>query len=301
MSNTISTQDLNNTYKLLDELFQEVSDQEGMLTAGTKLGMGGSTLQCLRDTKISFGNPKDNLIHLTEELFHDVGLELSPIHKQQMGDRYNFYYMTLAVSMQPGRGTQFTRVECKLDFAPKGEHEPIVQTLFPNSEWKEMLKLGTELKLGLNGNLDWQAGVSDPAIMKNLPGSIKANVSSSNEFKACITIPSYSFELGKPEIEAVGAGNSECFWRIEKPDLQKAQTVQFGMVFKVPKATKMLELTALVVVEPDFRWLTTNLADVFDELSSKLKNLLSRKDHERQGKERLPLGDHEKWRLVLPG
>ncbi|MDM8549421.1 hypothetical protein QUF72_05050 [Desulfobacterales bacterium HSG2] len=302
MSDKLSDQDLKDARELLDNLFEEVSSEEGTLAGGMKLGRGGKTLQSLRETKVSFGNPNNNLIHLTEELFGDIEIELTPIHEQQMRDRFDFYYMTLAVSMQPGRDVQFTSIACELDFAPKGSDEPIVQSIFPKSEWREMLRLGRQMSLGLNGNLGWSAGInpSDMPMLENLPGSIRANIENKNEIKAFIAVPNYSFELGKTDIAATGEGNSECFWRIEKPDLQKAQTVQFGVVFKVPKGVSSIELTGLVSAEPSFRWLTADLGDVFEYLSDNLKRVLSLKDDERRGGDRLPVGDHEKWMIDLP-
>ncbi len=300
MNNTFSHQDLTNARELLGHLFEEVAAEEATLSRGAKLGAGGETLQSLRETKVSFGNPNNNLIHLTKELFGDIGIELTAIHEHQMRDQFDFYYVTLAVSMKPGPGVQFTSIACELDFAPKGRDEPIVQSIFPKSEWREMLRLGHQISLGLNGNLEWSAGIDPSDMLENLPGNIKANIENKNEIKAFIAVPNYSFELGKTDIVATGEGNSKCFWRIGKPDLQKAQTVQFGVVFKVPKGVSSIELTGLVSAEPSFRWLTADLGDVFEYLSDNLKRVLLLKDDERKGKDCLPIGDHEKWMITLP-
>lgn len=302
MAEKFSPQDLTDAQNLLTELFAEVSSEEGTLAGGTKLGTGGNALQGLRETKVAFGNPTDNLIRLTQELFDDVGVELTEIRRRQMREQFAFYYMTLTVSMQPKRGALFTRVECALSFGPKGADEPIVQAIFPKNEWNEVLSWGGGIKLALNGNLDWGVGVGVPDIAKiaNLPGHVKANIANKDELKAFIVVPDYAFTLGRVEIAATGEGNSECFWRIEKPDLQKAQTVQFGVVFKVPKGTTLIKLTGLVAVEPSISWLVANVRNVFEDLSDKLQDLLRRRDNKRNGKERLPVGDHEKWIITLP-
>jgi hypothetical protein len=302
MAEKFSPQDLIDAQNLLTELFAEVSSEEGTLAGGTKLGTGGNALQGLRETKVTFGNPTDNLIRLTQELFDDVGVELTEIRRRQMREQFDFYYMTLTVSMQPKRGALFTRVECALDFGPKGADEPIVQTIFPRSEWKEVLGWGGGMNLALNGNLDWGAevGVPDVAKITSLPGHVKANIANKDELKAFVVVPDYAFTVGRAEIAATGEGNSECFWRIEKPSLQKAQTVQLGVVFKVPKGTTSIELTGLVAVEPSISWLVANVRNVFEDLSDKLQDLLRRRDDKRNGKERLPIGDHEKWIVRLP-
>lgn len=281
-----------------EELFQEVTALETTRSSGVKLGIGGEALQSLRETKITFGNPRNELIRLTEELFQQVGLELSPIHKQQIKTNYDFYYMTLTVSMQPGRGTQFTCVECRLDFAPKGEREPIVHTLFPTPEWKELLKIGLNFNVGLDGQFDWKAALPENAQFEALPGTLNARVATQQDFKAVLTIPNYAFKFGASDIAASGQGNSECFWRIDKPDLQKAQTAKFGVVFKVPKGTTEIKLTGLVAVEPDFRWLTSKLSVVFEELSQRFQQYFVLQDH--QPPTRQAIGESERWTLALP-
>lgn len=302
MTDKFSPQDLNDSQDLITEIFREVRSEEGTLAGGTKLGTGGNALEGLRETKVIFGNPTNDLIRLTQKLFDDVGVELTEIRKRQMRDQFDFYYLTLTVSMQPKRGAQFTRVECALDFGPKGKGEPIVQTIFPKSEWKEVLTWGGGMNLALDGNLEWGAEVSMPdgGIIANLPGPVRAKIANKNELKAFIAVPDYSYKLGRTEIAATGEGNSECFWRIEKPDLQKAQTMQFGVVFKVPKDRASIELTGMVTAEPSMNWLVANLRDVVEDLSEKLQHLLRCKDEERSGKDRLPIGDYEKWIITLP-
>ena len=302
MSLRFVPQDLILAEKLLSELFDAVSSEEATLSGGTKLGAGGDAIRNLLETKVLFGNPLDKLIRLTPILFEEVGVELTGIFKRQMRQQFNFYYLTIAVSMLPRRGVQFTRIECSLDFGPKGANEPIVQTIFPNSEWKPLLSWGTGMSLALDGNLNWNAGLStlDIDILEGLPTEIQARVTNADQLKAFITIPEYSYSLGRTEIAAIGEGNSECFWRIEKPELRKVQSVEFGVVFKVPKDVASIELTGLVTAEPSINWLITNLRIVFEDLSEKLQRLLRFKDSERNGKERLPIGDHEKWTIALP-
>lgn len=302
MTNTISPRDLKDTQDLLNELFTEVGAEEGVLSGGIKLGAGGNALQALRETKVTFGNPSNNLIRLTKKLFDEIKVELTEIHARQMRDQFDFYYMTMTVSLQPKRGAQFTRVECGLQFGPKGAGEPIVQAIFPKSEWKEVLSLGAGLNLALNGNLEWgvEVGIPDSFQIDNLSDQVKASIANKGGLSAFIAAPGFMYKLGRAEIVATGEGNSECFWRVEKPDLQEAQTAQFGVVFKVPQGTKSIELTGLVAAEPSMNWLAANLRDVFEALSEKLQSLLRRDDDDRHGHERLPIGDHEKWELLLP-
>src|SRR5262249_899265 len=224
MTSAVSPRDLKETQDLLTDLFAEVSAEEGVLSGGIKLGAGGNALQALRETKVIFGNPSNNLIRLTKKLFDEVKVELTEIRQRQMRHQFDFYYLTLTVSLQPKRGARFTRVECGLQFGPKGAGEPIVQAIFPKSEWKEALSWGAGLNLAINGNLEWAAeiGLADSIQIENLPDHVKANISNKGGLCAFIAAPGFEYKLGRAEIVATGEGNSECFWRIEKADLQEA-------------------------------------------------------------------------------
>jgi hypothetical protein len=155
MADFFSLDDLNAGQALLDDLYQEVVEQETVMSGGQTLGIGSEALRDLRDTHVSFGNPRNELIRLTEDRFDRIGIELSELYKLQLS-QYNFYYMTINTALWPKGSAQFSRVECSLDFGPKGADEPIVQSLFPQHEWKEVLNYGGGLTLALDGNLEWQ-------------------------------------------------------------------------------------------------------------------------------------------------
>lgn len=199
--------------------------------------------------------------------------------------------------MQPAGGACFSRLECRLDYGPKGADEPIIQTIFPQNLWKEYLQYGYGMNLGLDENLSFKAGVDAGRLedLKDLPVGLKARVGGNTEIKAFAVIPNYSYSLGKTEITATGEGNSSCFWRIETPDLENGGKTEFGVVFKAPKTVSKLELTGTILAEPDMRWLTANLRDVFQALADKFQAFVLRK-----GKDGPLVGDHERWEIDLP-
>lgn len=299
MSDEYSPQDLSRDQELLAELFEEVTALESPLDTGEalSLGQGGSALDILNRSRVAFGNPRDRLIPLTKEKFDQANVELTEGYQLQMLDQFDFYYMTLTVRLWPERGTQWRLFECRLDFGPKGANEPIVQNYFPKRAWHEVLKWGGGMHLGLTGNLEWQAGVDmedlPAAVLEKLPGQVKASMVNRNEMKSFITMPDYSFALGRPEIEAAGAGGSECLWRLQSPDLQKTQSIELEVVFKVAKGTKSIELIGLATAEPKVSWLTESLSNVAELLSRKLQDILLRATCPR-------IGAHEKWTITLP-
>jgi hypothetical protein len=300
MADKIFPPNLQETEALLSDLLQEVHHWEGTLAGGTKLGVGAEAVDSLFKTKVSFGNPRDRLIHLTEETFKNSGTELNDIYKQQMREQFDFYYMTISVDLHPERATRFWRLTCKLDFGPKGNHEPIIQSLFPSQQWSSMMSCGVGLEVGLDGNLAWNIGVDSsnlPQLLQSLPGQLKANVTNKDDFKAFLAVPVYQYELGHPDIITNGEGNSTCSWQIQDQELQKIGTAKFAIVFKVPKNTESITLQGTVWAEPDLNWLTADIRDVFANLSDHLKQLLKQKN---EAASRFARGDAEEWELILP-
>lgn len=301
MSKLITPPNFQETDSLLGDLFEEVKKKEAFLSGGQELPLGTAAVGQLLQTKVRFGNPKDSLVFLTEEVFGASGLDINTILRQQMREQYDFYYMTVTVDLVSKPGTQFRRLVCELNFGPKGNREPIVQTTFPNSKWREVINLGIGMELGLNGNLDWVAGVdSTPlgSMLDDLPSELKANIANKNGFKAFVSIPNYTYKLGRSEITTSGEGNSICNWCIDDQELQNCGTMKFAMVFKVPKGTESITLDGIAWAEPNMSWLTADIRDVFDELSAKFKDLFKRGDVAARQLARGVIG--EKWMLILP-
>lgn len=300
MINELSPPNLPEADALLSDLLQEVQNWEGTLAGGTKLGVGAEAIDSLFQSKVTFGNPTDRLIRLTEKTFKNSRTELKDMYKQQMREQFDFYYMTLTVDLRPERAAKFWRLTCQLDFRRKGSSEPIIQKLFPTQKWRSLMSFGVGMDVGLNGNLDWSIGVDSSQLaqlLELLPGEVKANVNNKDNFKAFLAVPAYQYELGHPEILTNGEGNSTCYWRIQDNELQKIGTAKFAIVFKVPKGTESITLEGKVWAEPSINWLTANLEDVAAKLSENFQNLLG------QGNEavsRFARGDSERWTLILP-
>ena len=300
MTNELTPPNPEDSNALLSDLLQEVQKWEGTLAGGTKLGIGTEAIESLFKTKVSFGNPKDKLIKLTEETFKNSGAELIDIYKQQMRDQFDFYYMTVSVDLRPERGAQFRRLTCELDFRPKGSKEPIVQSLFPSDKWRSVMSFGVGVDVGLGGDLEWSLGIDSSQLtqlLPSIPDNLKASVSTKDNLKAFLAVPAYGYQLGYSEIIANGEGSSLCYWRINDDNLQRIGTAKFAIVFKAPKGADLITVRGTVWAEPKMNWLTSTLEDVASALSERFQRLLGQGDDVAS---QFARGDAELWTLTLP-
>lgn len=285
--------------RLLRELIDEVKYWKSNLAGGRQVALGDTALERLFKTEITFGNPRDKLIRLTEDNFQSGGAKLSEIYRQQMADTHDFYSMTLTVNLRPKPGVQFRRLCCELDWSPKGEKEAIVQGMFPKNEWRTLMEWGAGMDLGLNENLDWTVGVDSSSFgeIARLPGELKGKVSSKNDLKAFVVVPDYQYQIGRSEITALGEGSSTCYWYIKDADMQKRRSLELSVLFKVPRGVEAVQLRGVVWAEPNMNWLTADLKEVFRELSDRLQSLLKSQD---EAARKLARGLSETWDLKLP-
>lgn len=298
MTDTLIPPDFEESDVLLNQLFDEASIG-GKRSGGVALDPASAAVDSLRQTKVTFGNPTDNLIGLSEKALHNSGITLTSIRQQQMQTSHNFYYMTITVDMRPASGAVFKALTCELDFGPKGAAEPIVQTIFPSTKWRDVMQWGGGMNLGLDGNLEWEVGVdaSQVANVTGLPADLKAGVANKNDMKSFIVLPDFSYDLGRFDIAAAGEGNSTCYWQIEDADLQKTISVKFGVVFKVPKGTESITLIGRAWADPSMNWLTGNLKPILAALGANLQGIFKQREAESQ---KFARGAAEQWTLNLP-
>lgn len=291
---------LDQAEEFLRDLFEAVTTKESELAGGEaqELARGSSAVQMLKETNVTFGKPIP--IALTEEGFQVRKIELNP-DIQDLMKNYDFYSMIVVVNPRPQPSVLISRLECQLDFGPKGINEPVVYRIIPNSKWKNIVNAGVKINMGLDGDLDVAVGVDDDQIpiINQLPNSqeFKAKVNIDNALKSFLVLEGLSYQLGKFDLFAQGEHNSECFWRIERPEIKGQSEVKFNIVFHVPKGCKSIDLVGKVWIEPSIDWLNGELVHVMKALPSFLKDLFGSKEKAAKS---FAVGKKVTWQIELP-
>lgn len=291
---------------LLNDLFEEVKSKENKLAGGEtqELRRGTSAVQRLKETTVTFGNPLSKLIRLTVEGFQSKGIELNYEIKQLM-NQYDFYSMVVSVYPKWQPSVLISKLECQLDFGAKGNQQPIVHRIIPDSKWQTLLNAGVSLNMGLDANLDVGVEIDASELIKiaNLPDydQLKASLGTRDEFQAFLVLDVLNYQCGQFNIFAQGEDNSQCYWRIEKPEIKDKSTVKFDIIFKVPKGWESIDLIGKVWIEPNIDWLNGELSDVIQALPPYLRDLFGNKDRAAKS---FAVGIKEEWindkKIILP-
>ncbi|WP_088243195.1 hypothetical protein [Calothrix rhizosoleniae] len=305
-NNEFNLPNFDNAEDLLNDLFEEVKSKESELAGGDTqdLTRGATAIQRLKETTVTFGDPRSRLIPLTLEGFKAKGVELSYEIKQLM-NQYDFYSMVVSVDLKPQSSVLISKLECQLDFGSKGNQQPIVHRIIPDSKWQTLLNAGVSLNMGLDANLDVGIEVDASELTKiaNLPDydKFKASVGTKDKFKAFIVLDGLNYQCGHFNIFAQGEDNSRCYWRIEEPEIQDKSTVKFDIIFKVPKGLESIDLIGNVWIEPSIDWLCGEVSHVTQALPGYLKSLFGSKEKAAKS---FAVGRKEEWvneqQIILP-
>ncbi|MEQ8384750.1 MAG: hypothetical protein RH949_20550 [Coleofasciculus sp. A1-SPW-01] len=306
MNRNLTPPNLEEAEQLFNDLLEEVSSKEANLAGGeAQDGARGKTaIQRLKETSVTFGDPRSRLIPLTAQGFAAQGIELD-YEVRQLMHQFDFYSMVVSVDPRPQPSVEISGLECHLSFGSQGNQAPIVHRIIPGAKWQPIINIGVEMNLGLDANLDVSAGVdaAELAKVERLPdyNRLKANVGSKDNLKLFTVLDGLNYQLGKFDIIAQGDDNSECYWRIEKPKLQDQATVKFGIIFKVPKGWDSIELTGQVWIEPEMDWLFGELSHVIKALPGHLKDIFGSK---ARAAKQFAVGQKEAWigenKIILP-
>lgn len=270
---------------VLDELLVDVSRAEARAENTQQRGGAATALRALRGVNVSI-NPADRLVPLPPQAFEAAGVALNPAFKQLTGE-FDFYYVTASVSLGSASGTQLSRLHCELQFGSGGPHQPVVISLFPDTQWTMWRPRQPDCMLALDGNLAWNLGVDAAGeAQTNAPPTLRYRIMSKAHLQGVIAEPQLCYPAILPGSVRTGTlGTSACRWDIRTVGLSHQALQQFGIILRVPKTSTSIEMRSSVVVEPDSNWLAESLKPVLPNLNQHWQRLFS--DASREGPGRL--------------
>ncbi len=286
-----------NTLELLDQAIQEAKKWEASLGRKTR-GSAAGAFEALKNGKLDIQNPQAYIERLRPRDFEAQGVTLSPALKRSLSgpDGYAFYQMAAPLLLHPGRGSQYNLFESQFAFdVPRGQREAAIYSIFPQAEWKPVLDWSGSLHLGLDGNLEWGAGVEKTEVeLAKLSGALTGRVHNVNQMTGFIKIVPFEHSLGRMDISASHTAQTAA-WRLDGQRAIRSQgQMKFVLLLKVPVELTSLRLEVAAQAEPDFDWLTARVEHVLERLPQALRDIFRK----RRG---LPLQVFEKWTIQLPG
>lgn len=275
------------TMQYLDELLSFMRMQNTELSGGIETPLTNEIIKSLKETRISFGNPRHMLskVRLEDLQRFDIP-EHDPLYRQAE-EEYDFYYMSLNSSFAAQREVRFQQVLCRLELEPD---DAMIHSLAPEQAWQAVAEWGGEGHIGLGTNLAMKFAA--PEMMQNLPVAVK-EISAQARASAFFSILPFKFDLGRVTVVGIGIGSNKAQWDIGKPRIQKQNEVTFALLFKVSQGTKRIQLTGHILVKLDKNYLIEALQSLWAILTADLRRPL---EHE----EELILGTSEMWTLDLP-
>ena len=288
------------TSALLEQALAVARQWEGELGGQRKdKGKAQAAFESLKKGRIEIGSPQAHLQHLKPKDFAAHQIELAPEIKKSMAgeEGYAFYLAPAPLLLFPGRGAQYRLLEGQLTFkGGRGTRQAAIHAVFPEPRWKPVLEWGGELKLALDGDLQWGAEVEQIKLkIGKLGGELAGRVANQNQLASFIKLLPYKHTLGRMEIEAQFSSGT-AMWRLDSKKVIRSQKhVQLVALLKVPKEVRQVRVEAAAQAEVAFEWLTAQVEHVFDRLPPIWQTII----RERKGKD-IPLQDFQAWNLQLP-
>jgi len=236
-----------------------------------------------RDCKTSLGSTSgqaDEINNQLEALFDKLGsesAEFSPVldvapltnalfskHSLEPPSdiaRFDFYLLTIPVTLLPKSGWAFRQLECNLCFNADAsdQQRPVAHEIFPTSEWIEVFRASQTLSVGLDENLQFKLAPSSFGGGPRLSDAVQAQVELKSGVKSTLILGPFNYTIRRPKIVAVGKGNVWVSWRLDGEEYFEREVPRFGVVLKVPKSIRRIDVLGTLRAERDFHFFTADI------------------------------------------
>ncbi len=266
---------------LLDEAIETIRDANVKL--GPKEQKSDPELEAVLDPlhKVkeaqAFFAPALTVQRLRKRDFKVRGLKPSPEVEKWMDD-HRFYLAQVPVTLMPAPGWNFIRLRCWVGFETVDDAaSPKAHDIYPENAWTEILKLQTNLNLGLDEGLKFWAGLEQiEAAFQNLSGQVQARVGLVAEGGAKLVVGPFEYGVQRAEVLSTGLENSEVFWQLDGHEHVQREEPYMAVVLRVPEKTEVVNAQGALIAYHDFDFWGAHLADWKGKFRDKLQSFFSK-------------------------
>ena len=211
---------------------------------------------------------------------------------EKLMSTHHLYLIQVPVTLKPAFGWVFTRLECGVFFEGVGAGPgPKAHDIYPDDIWSQILQLHTQLQVGVNAELSFQAEIEPiKATYPPLSGEAKAHLAVSTSGNSQLVVGPFNCGVDRPKVLGRGRGNSKVFWQLDGEKYVQREEPYLAVILQVPHTTQAINAQGRLIAYHKFNFLEAHLADWKGVFREKLRSFFSNG---------LPLGDVAIWKNVL--
>jgi hypothetical protein len=207
---------------------------------------------------------------LSEEKFRSRGFEVPPDIAEQFKN-YRYALVNIPIMLVPVKGWGFTRLDCIAAFNPDRplNQRPLAHQLFPGEEWQEKIKFSQQLSVGVDEFLNFKA-------VGTVPPVASAGVGADVHGGFQLVLGPYNYSIRLPRVTARGVGNVKVRWTLEGEENVQQNELKLGVVLKVPRQAKKVELVGVMTLSRKFHTFSTDVKYLVEYIRTRSKDFFRR-------------------------
>jgi hypothetical protein len=191
---------------LLDEAIENAKKWEGTLGVEAEES-AADAFRFLKEGKIGLGSPGTDLSILRSLELRSHNGPIDPDFFIDINNKngWNFAIVNIPLMLFPGRGAEYNLVEFYLNvISPQNfQRQPVIHSIFPESEWKSVIEFGSQLDLVLDSKLKWGVKVGDTTVeWSPIKNRLNGQIMNTNSISSFINVLPFRYDLGRADISA---------------------------------------------------------------------------------------------------
>lgn len=207
---------------------------------------------------------------LTAKEFRARGFEVPSNIASQM-KTFQFALINIPITLVPVKGWGFNALDCIVAFNPDRplEQRPIAHQMFPTEEWQEKIKFSQQLSIGVDEFFNFTP-------VGEVPQVAKAGVSADVQGGFRMVLGPYNYTVRLPRVLARGSGNVKVRWTLAGEENIQQSELKLGVVIKVPRQAKKVEVVGVMTLNRQFHSLSADLKYLVEYIRTSSKEFFKK-------------------------